>query len=254
VADVEDEGAAVQVEIWSDVVCPWCYIGKRGFEAALARFDQRDRVEVTWRSFELDPSTTSATADRPDDGTDYADRLAAKYGTSREGAQQMLDTMTARAAEEGLDFRFDRAARANTFDAHQVLHLAGEHGRQDAVKERLLRGYFTEGELVGDREVLVRLAAEAGLDADLTRAALHEQRYAAAVRADEEEAHRLGVGGVPFFVVDRRYAASGAQPAGQLLEVLRRTWAETQPLTVLAGDPVTDASTDASCGPDGCTV
>jgi predicted DsbA family dithiol-disulfide isomerase len=240
----------VRVEIWSDVVCPWCYIGKRRFEAALARFDQRDRVEVVWRSFELDPSSTSATAAGADAGPDYADRLAVKYGTDRAGAQQMLDTMTATAAEEGLDFRFASAPRANTFDAHQVLHLAGEHGRQDAVKERLLRGYFTEGEAVGDRDVLVRLAGEAGLDPDLTRAVLSEQRYADAVRREEDEAHRLGIGGVPFFVVDRRYGASGAQPPEQLLEVLRRTWAESQPLTVLANDD----DTDTACGPDGCAV
>jgi predicted DsbA family dithiol-disulfide isomerase len=241
----------VKVEIWSDVVCPWCYIGKRRFEAALARFEHRDRVEVVWRSFELDPSSTSAATGAPDEGPDYADRLAAKYGTGREGAQQMLDTMTARAAEEGLDFRFDRAPRANTLDAHQVLHLAAEHGRQDAVKERLLRAYFTEGEAVGDQEVLVRLASEAGLDPEATRAALQARRYADAVRRDEEEAHRLGIGGVPFFVVDRRYGASGAQPPEHLLEVLQRTWAETQPLTVLAGD---DASTGDACGPDGCAV
>jgi predicted DsbA family dithiol-disulfide isomerase len=245
------EECGVKVEIWSDVVCPWCYIGKRRFEAALAGFEHRDGVEVVWRSFELDPASTSATAERPDEGPDYADRLASKYGTDRAGAQRMLDTMTAQAAEEGLDFRFDRAPRANTFEAHQVLHLAGEHQRQDAVKERLLRGYFTEGEAVGDRDVLVRLSAEAGLDPDSTRAALQEQRYAAAVRGEEEEAHRLGIGGVPFFVVDRRYGASGAQPAKELLEVLRRTWAEARPLTVLGSDG-SDAA-DA-CGPDGCAV
>ena len=142
----------------------------------------------------------------------------------------MIDTMTVQAAAEGLDFRFDKAVRANTFDAHQVIHLAGLRGVQDAVKERLLRAYFTEGEAVGDRETLVRLAAEAGLDADEVRAALDDQRYAGAVRADEAEAGAIGISGVPFFVVDRKYGVSGAQPAEALLQVLERAWAERPPL------------------------
>nr|MBA2561061.1 DsbA family oxidoreductase [Propionibacteriales bacterium] len=149
----------MKVEIWSDVVCPWCYIGKRRFEAALARFGQREQVEVEWKAFELDrhaESTVSgddaaAVDDADRAAPDYADRLASKYGTTREGAQQMLDSMTAAAADEGLDFHFEKAVRANTFDAHQVIHLAGQRGAQDEVKERLLRAYFTEGEPVGDR-------------------------------------------------------------------------------------------------------
>ena len=236
----------MKVEIWSDVVCPWCYIGKRRFEAALARFEHRDEVEVEWRAFELDPAAESATASTG--AGDYAARLAAKYGTSAEQAQQMLDSMTEAAAEEGLDFHFERAVRANTADAHQVILLAAEHGVQDAVKERLLRAYFTEGEAVGDRGVLVRLAAEAGLDADEVRAALAEDRHLAEVRAEEAEAAALGVRGVPFFVVDRRYGVSGAQPAEQLLAVLERAW-QSRPLTLVASD-----GGDAACGPDGCPV
>jgi predicted DsbA family dithiol-disulfide isomerase len=239
-------GRGVKVEIWSDVVCPWCHIGKRRFEAALARFPHRDAVEVEWKSFELDPGAPSAAAGDEVSPTEYAERLARKYGTSVLGAQQMTDHMTQQAAAEGLDFRFDRAVRANTFDAHQVIHLAGERGVQDAVKERLLTAYFSEGEAVGDRETLVRLAAEAGLDADEVRAALEDQRYAGAVRADEAEAQALGISGVPFFVVDRRYGVNGAQPADALLQVLERAWAERTPLIpVIAGGEV--------CGPDGCT-
>src|SRR3954463_16541043 len=166
---------SVKVEIWSDVVCPWCYIGKRRFEAALARFAHRDEVVVEWKSFELDPGATSAVAHEGADAPDYADRLAVKYGTTRAEAQKMLDSMTAAAAAEGLDFRFDRAVAANTFEAHQLIHLAAAHGRQDEVKERLLRAYFTEGQAVGDREVLVRIGAEFGLDADDTRQALAQQ-------------------------------------------------------------------------------
>jgi predicted DsbA family dithiol-disulfide isomerase len=237
----------MKVEIWSDVVCPWCYIGKRRFEAALAEFPHRDRIEVEWKAFELDPSASSAPAGRTAGDREYATRLAAKYGTDVDSAQQMIDTMTAQAAVEGLDFRFDRAVRANTVDAHQVIHLAGLRGVQDAVKERLLEAYFTEGEAVGDRDTLVRLAAEAGLDADEVRAVLDEGRYVAAVRADEAEAQAIGIRGVPFFVVDRKYGVSGAQPAEVLRQVLDKAWGERTPLIMA------DGGADA-CGPDGCTV
>jgi predicted DsbA family dithiol-disulfide isomerase len=243
---VQKENRLMKVEIWSDVVCPWCYIGKRRFEAALAEFAHRDQVEVEWKAFELDPGARSADVDA--DGPDYADRLARKYGTSRAGAQQMLDSMTTAAAAEGLDFHFERAVHSNTFDAHQVIHLAAERGVQDQVKERLLRGYFTEGAAVGDRATLVRLAGEAGLEAAEVEKALEEQQYAAAVRADEEEASGFGIGGVPFFVIDRKYGVSGAQPAAQLLQVLEKAWSENQPLTMVAGD-----AADA-CGPDGCAI
>ncbi len=235
------------VEIWSDVVCPWCHIGKRRFEAALARFPQRELVEIEWKSFELDPTAASASAGEQVHAGDYAERLAAKYGTDVAGGQRMVDTMTGAAAAEGLDFRFDRAVRANTFDAHQVIHLAGLRGVQDAVKERLLLGYFTEGEAVGDRDTLVRLGAEAGLDAQEVRAALADQRYADAVRADEAEAAAIGVSGVPFFVVDRKYAVSGAQPPEVFLQALTRAQADRQPLVTVSGD-------GDACGPDGCRV
>ena len=244
----------MKVEIWSDVVCPWCYIGKRRFEAALARFAHRDEVVVEWRSFELDPGATSSAAAEGADASGYADRLAAKYGTTRPEAQKMLDSMTAAAAAEGLDFRFDRAVAANTFEAHQLIHLAAAHGRQDEAKERLLRAYFTEGEAVGDREVLVRLAAELGLDAQETREALEQQRHAAQVRDDEAEATALGIRGVPFFVIDRTYGVSGAQPAEQLLEVLQRAWGETHPLTMVGSGTGERTDDAAACGPDGCAI
>ncbi|HET7328738.1 MAG TPA: DsbA family oxidoreductase [Nocardioidaceae bacterium] len=243
----------MKVEIWSDVVCPWCHIGKRRFETALGQFAQREEVEVEWKSFELDPGaesvTDSTSGDDSADDTDYRDRLARKYGTTPDSAQQMLDSMTAAAAAEGLDFHFERARASNTFDAHQVIHLAGERGVQDAVKERLLRAYFSEGEAVGDRGVLARLAAEAGLDAAEVSQALDEQWYAAAVRADEQEAVSLGASGVPFFVIDRRYGVSGAQPAEQFLQVLQQAWAERNPLTMVGASPDGDV-----CGPDGCST
>jgi len=239
----------VKVEIWSDVVCPWCYIGKRRFEAALERFAHRDDVEVLWHSFELDPSTRSVRA--PGEGPDHADVLAAKYGMSRTRAEAAIDSMSQAAAGEGLEFRMDRSLASNTFDAHQLIHLAAAHGLQGQVKERLLRAYFTEGEPVGDRDTLVRLAAEAGLDAAEVAQALETQEHAAAVRSDEAEAHTLGITGVPFFVVDRRYGVSGAQPAEQLLAVLERAWSERAPLTLVDASA---AGTDQVCGPDGCAL
>jgi predicted DsbA family dithiol-disulfide isomerase len=146
------EGAAMHVEIWSDIACPWCYVGKRRFEAALASFEHRDEVQVTWRSFELDPA---APREREGDG---ATRLAEKYGTTRERALEMHRHMTDVAAADGLDFRFDLARGGNTFDAHRMLHLAAAHGVQDVLKERLMRAYLTEGELIADHAVLLRRA------------------------------------------------------------------------------------------------
>jgi predicted DsbA family dithiol-disulfide isomerase len=209
----------LQVEIWSDVVCPWCYIGKRRFEAALEQFEHRDDVEVVWRSFELD---RSAPARREGD---YVTRLADKYGTGADEANAMIERITNVGQSVGLDMRFDLAQHGNTFDAHRLLHLARDRGVQDAVKERFMEAYFTEGRPIGDRDTLVQLAAEAGLDADEARAALEGDAYTAEVRADEEEAGRLGATGVPFFVVGRRFAVSGAQATDLFSEVLERAWA-----------------------------
>ncbi len=232
----------MKVEIWSDVVCPWCYIGKRRFEAALAGLAHRDDVDVSWRSFELDPA-----APREREG-DLADHLASKYRVSRDEAQAMHDSMTAKAATEGLTFRFDRARSGNTFDAHRLLHLADERGVQDAVKERLMSAYLTDGEPIGDPEALARLAAEAGLDADEARAVLAGDRYAAEVRADERQAQAFGATGVPFFVIDRRYGVAGAQPAEALLEVLEKAWADEHPITIVA------EGGEAACADGSCAV
>ena len=231
----------VKVEICSDVVCPWCYIGKRRFEQALAGFAHRDEVEVVWRAFELDSTAPSERTGG------YAENLAAKYGFPLARAQEMIDTMTATAAQDGLDFRFDTARPGNTFDAHRLLHLAGERGVQDAVKERLFRATFTEGEAISDHETLVRLVAEAGLDADEARRVLADGTYAEEVRADEAQAAQLRITGVPFFVVDQRYGVSGAQPAEVLRQVLDRAWAETAPLQVVGGGA-------PGCEGDACAV
>lgn len=233
----------MRVEIWSDVVCPWCYVGKRRFEQALASFPHRDDVEVVWRSFELDPSA-------PQERTgDYAQMLATKYGVSLERGQEMIDTMTTTAAEAGLDFRFDIARTGNTFDAHRLLHRAAEHGVQDALKERLMRATFTEGEPIGDRETLIRLGADVGLDADESRTLLSGDRFADAVRADEQDAQRFGISGVPFFVVDRKYGVSGAQPAELLRQVLDKAWEDSRPVSL-----VTAGGHGPGCDGDSCSV
>jgi predicted DsbA family dithiol-disulfide isomerase len=231
----------MHVEIWSDIACPWCYVGKRRFEAALAEFEQRDRVTVTWRSFELDPSAPRVRE------VDAATHLAHKYGTSRDEALEMQRRMTDAAAGEGLQFRFDLARGGNTFDAHRLLHLARAHGLQDTLKERLMRGYLSEGEPIGDPDALERLAVGAGLPADEVRELLDGDRYAAEVRADERTAAEIGINAVPFFVVDRAIGASGAHPPQALVRLLREAWEASE----LRAVPVAEAGGPA-CDIDGC--
>jgi predicted DsbA family dithiol-disulfide isomerase len=228
----------VHVEIWSDIACPWCYIGKRRFEAALTRFEHRDEVQVSWRSFELDPE---APAERTGD---RAARLAEKYGMSVEQARAAEQQMTDVAAGEGLDFRFDLARSGLTFDAHRLVHLAADHGLQDAMKERLLRDYFAEGELMSDHATLIRLAREVGLAGSEARETLAGERYAEQVRDEERLAVQMGISAVPTFVIDRKLGASGAQPPDALLDLLRQGWAARDPVPVLAGGE--------ACGSDGC--
>jgi predicted DsbA family dithiol-disulfide isomerase len=208
----------VDVEIWSDVVCPWCYIGKRRFETALAGFEHREDVSVTWRSFELDPHAA------PVRTVDGATHLAEKYGKSRDEALAMQQHVADIATGVGLAFRHDIARGGNTFDAHRLLHLAASYELQDALKERLMAAYHSEGAPIGDVEVLERLAVEVGLPATEVRSVLESDRYAVEVRNDEHTARDLGVSGVPFFVVDRAFAASGAQSPEVLGELLRRAW------------------------------
>jgi predicted DsbA family dithiol-disulfide isomerase len=210
------------VDIWSDVVCPWCYLGKRRFESALAEFEHRDDVQVHWHSFELDPNAGPA-SDLPG-----AERLAAKYGMSVEDARARHAQLEQVAAAEGLEYHLDRTRGGNTFDAHRLHQLAIDRGLGDAVMERLMRAYFTDGEQTSDPEVLVRLVTEAGLDADEARSVLESDRYAEEVRADEHTAARLGINGVPFFVLGRRYGVSGAQTSDVMLEALEKAWSETE--------------------------
>ncbi|MBE2317911.1 DsbA family oxidoreductase [Solirubrobacter sp. CPCC 204708] len=208
------------VEIWSDVVCPWCYLGKRRFEAALERFEHRDEVTVLWRSFELDPE---AARDVP--GT-AVERLAGKFSMTLERAQQLHHEMEERAAADGLEYHMDQTKGGNSFDAHRMIHLAATYGHQTDAQERFFRAYFTEGESLGVWDTLVRLMQEIGVDGEEAREALRLDRFAEDVREDEALAQQLGIQGVPFFVFERRYGLSGAQPVETMLTALERAWEE----------------------------
>ncbi|HKO94079.1 MAG TPA: DsbA family oxidoreductase [Polyangiaceae bacterium] len=231
---------ALHIDIWSDIACPWCYVGKRRLEAALGDLPERETVRIRWRAFELNPTAARQTETGP-----YAERLAKKYGTSLDEAQSRLGRLVELAQADGLRLDFERIRPGNTFDAHRIVHLAAERGLQDAVKERFLRGYLSEGEAIGEPEVLVRLAAEAGLAAEEVRSVLASGAHADAVRADERIAQELGIRGVPFFVLGERYAVSGAQPVALFASALRRTLDELAQGTA----PFEEG---AACGPDGC--
>lgn len=239
----------LDIEIWSDVVCPWCYIGKRRFEKALAQFPHRDAVNITWRSFELNPDAPAQSDETLDE------HLAHKMGVSPAQAARLNARVTAQAAAEGLEYRLDLARPGNTFAAHRLLHLAAAHGVQGAATERLMRAYFTEGQPIGDPETLARLATEVSLNADEARATLASDAWADETRADEARAARLGIHGVPFFVLDGRYGVSGAQPPEVFLQALQTAWEAAQPLTLVGADTATQDAADAGvCDDDSCAI
>jgi predicted DsbA family dithiol-disulfide isomerase len=233
----------VRIEIWSDVVCPWCYIGKRRLESALADFEHRDEVEVVWRSFQLDPSA-------PTEPTEpVAEALGRKYGGAARVAQ-MQQQMLQVAAEAGLDFsRHGESLHLNTVDAHRLLHSAGE--RRGDLKEALLHAYFVEARNLADHDVLVEVASSVGLDADESRAVLSSpSSYADEVAADVAQAAAYGATGVPFFVVDAKYGVSGAQPVEVFSQLLERAWADRPAIQlVTAGD-----ATAPGCEGDSCAL
>ncbi len=231
------------IDVWSDIACPWCYIGKRRLEAALAGFEHAADVRVTWRAFELDPTAPQVSPG----GAENVARLARKLGTSPAQAKAMMDWVTATAAEDGLDMRMDTMQPANTFDAHRLVHLGTEHGKGDVVKEHLFRAYFTEGKRVSDPEVLVALAVEAGLDPTEARTVVTTDRFSAEVRQDETRARDAGIRGVPCFVLDRRLAVSGAQPRAVLLGAIQKAWGE-----VAASPPARRGPDGEVGGGDGC--
>lgn len=210
----------MHVEIWSDVVCPWCYIGKRRFEKALAEFDHPDEVEVVWRSFQLHPEHAKGVREPLEKA------LAAKIGGTVEQVRAMNDHVKTLAAAEGLDYDFDRYTLVNTFDAHRLTHLAKAYGLGAELHERFLRAQLVEGEVLDDADTLVRLSAEVGVPEDEARRVLEGDEYTADVDEDIREFRALGGNGVPFFVIDRRYGISGAQPTEVFLRALETARAD----------------------------
>ncbi|MCY9787727.1 DsbA family oxidoreductase [Nocardiopsis sp. EMB25] len=235
----------MRVEIWTDINCPWCYVGKARFEKALAGFEHRDEVEVVHRPFELDPSFPQGTTEP------VVPMLARKYGMTEAQAEQAEQRIAANAAAEGLGYRTAGRDVGNSFDMHRLLRFALERGRQDALIDVLYRANFVEERSAFEGgERLVELAVEAGLDAEEARAVLTDpERHADEVRADEREAARLGATGVPFFVLDRAYGISGAQPVETFGQALEQAWANRSPLTTVGS-----AQDAEACGPDGCPV
>lgn len=232
----------MKVEIWSDFMCPFCYIGKRRFEAALNRFPQKDDIEVIYRSFELDPNA----AYKP--GVSMAELLSVKYGMSVEQAQASNDNITRQAAQLGLTYHLDKILHGNSFDAHRLVHFASQHGKMKEMTERLFFAYFTETRNLEDKELLADLAAEVGLSHGEATSVLKGDAFSAEVRADEEAAHRIGVRGVPFFVLGGKYAVSGAQPEEVFMDALEKAYGEEKPLILVnEDDNSAGACTDGSC-------
>ncbi len=236
----------MKVEIWSDVVCPWCYVGKRRFEEALSRFRHADQVEVEWRSFELDPNSPVWV------GRPMSQILQRKYGMTEQQAEAANERMTALAAASGLEYHLDSVQAGNTFDAHRLIHLGASRGLGDAMKERLLAAYFTEGLSVGDLPTLAKLGVEVGLDPEEVDRTLQGDDFATDVRSDEARATALGVSGVPFFVIDEAYGISGAQPAEVLLEAMEQAWSASHPLVTIPG--TVPGADGAVCSDDSCAV
>ncbi|MFE6999519.1 DsbA family oxidoreductase [Streptomyces griseus] len=233
----------MRVEIWSDIACPWCYIGKARFEKGLAEFAHRDEVEVVHRSFELDPGRAKGETEQ------VLDMLAAKYGRTREEAASMEANVAANAQAEGLGYRTEGRDHGSTFDLHRLLHLAKARGRQDELLTLAYRANFAEERSVFDDAVLLALASEAGLDAVEARAVLADpEAYADDVRADEREAAELGANAVPFFVLDRRYGISGGQPSEVFVQALEQAWKD-RPVTALTpvGGEAAGCDADGSC-------
>ncbi|MBJ6362822.1 DsbA family oxidoreductase [Paenibacillus sp. GCM10012307] len=235
----------MKVEIWSDFACPFCYIGKQRLDLALEQFEQKDEVEVVFRSFELDPNA------QRDVSYDVHDMLVGKYGMTREKAMEMNENLSRTAKEVGIDFQFDNLILTNTFDAHRLAQHASAKGKMNSVVQELFRAYFTDSRHLGDHETLADLAVQAGLTRAEALELLAGNDYTAEVRAEEEEASRMGIKGVPFFVIDRKYAVSGAQSVDTFLNALQTAWKEAQPLEAV--DDSGSESESAACIDGVCT-
>ncbi|MER7818559.1 DsbA family oxidoreductase [Streptomyces sp. NPDC096153] len=233
----------MRVEIWSDIACPWCYVGKARFEKGLAAFAHRDDVEVVHRSFELDPHRARH------DTAPVVESIARKYGRTLDEARAMEEHVASAARAEGLGYRTEGRDQGNTFDIHRLLHLAKARGLQEELLDLAYRTNFAEERSVFDPEVLIGLAVEAGLEEDEARAVLaDEDAYAEDVRADEREAAELGASAVPFFVLDRRYGVSGGQPAEVFTQALEQAWQGRRIIPVVTpAAPADGACDDGAC-------
>jgi predicted DsbA family dithiol-disulfide isomerase len=232
----------MKVEIWSDVMCPFCYIGKRKFETAFAQFEHKDKVQLVWKSFQLSPEL------KTQPGKNIHQFLAEHKGISVQEAKGMNDYVTGLAKQVGLTYNFDSSIVANSFNAHRFTHFAKQHGRQNEAEELLFRSYFTDGKNIDDIQTLVALGKEIGLDEAALKAALENGSYADEVRKDIREAGQVGVRGVPFFVFDRKYAVSGAQESAMFLGALQKSFDEWQAANPVVKLEVTEGQ---SCDMDG---
>lgn len=235
------------IEVWSDFVCPFCYIGKRRLELALEQFPEKDQVEIEYKSFELDPNAEK------NPGKSIHELLASKYGMSLERAKSSNESVGNQAAAVGLTFNFDSMQHTNTFDAHRLAKYATVQGKGKAMTERLLKAYFTDSQLISNHETLANLADEVGLDKDEVLSVLKRDDYGQEVRNDEEQARQIGVQGVPFFVFNQKYAVSGAQPPEVFTNVLEKVWQEEKQRPVLQTlHP--EASESSYCTDEGCEI
>jgi len=215
-----NQGDKMKIEVWSDVVCPFCYIGKKKFETALANFEERNNVEFVWKSFQLNPNVKTNL------DISLYEHLAESKGISVDQAKEMGGHAAQMASSVGLTMNFDKSVVANSFNSHRLIHFAKEKGLQHEMKERLFKAYFSEGNKIDDIEILISLGKEIGLNSEELKAVLESNKYADAVQADVQESQQLGVTGVPFFVFDRKYALSGAQDPAAFLETLETSFSE----------------------------
>lgn len=232
----------MKIDIWSDIRCPFCYIGKRRLEAALSGFPQKDKVEITWHSFELEPAM------KTDTGTDVYTYLAERKGQSRDWSVQMHEHVTQTAKDAGLDYRFDKAIMANSFNAHRLIQLAKTQGLGDAAEEVLFRAYFTEGKNIDDMDTLGAIGTGIGLEESKIKEMLSSDAYTKEVRADEAIAHEIGINGVPFFVLNNKYGVSGAQPSEVFLSALLQAWADYEQSNL---QMVADKASGDACDAEG---
>jgi predicted DsbA family dithiol-disulfide isomerase len=233
----------LKVQIWSDIMCPYCYIGKRRIEEALEQFEHKNAVEIEWKSFQLDATFVASEDDN------MVEHLAEKYRKDKEWAQEMMDSMTQNAKNSGLDFHFEKAVMANSLNAHRLLHLAKKHNVSNALEELLFKAYLTDGKNINDFKTLSELGLQVGLDSKEIDAVLDSDAYAKEVKEDIEMAHNIGVQGVPFFVFDNKYAVSGAQHVETFVKTLEKAWEEGQFNSKITLINTTEGE---NCGIDGC--